>query len=102
MEPETLNELANRAEQILDEFLRLDEARIESIYVACQAGGNVTKRVRELAERAAALCTAEQRPNPPQLAGALAALAQLELPFETELGPRTPCVLLIDQDPNRL
>jgi CheY-like chemotaxis protein len=98
----TWDDLEGRAEQLLEDVLALDDAEIDSIYRTVLPGRDPRERVRELADRAATLCEDVQKPQTEQLHAALRDLAQLEFPLEMDPLPARPCILLVDDDANRL
>ena|SRR5579862_2086001 len=97
-----MKDLEERANQLLEEILDLNDAEIDVIYSAAHSCLKSRQRVLELAERAAAVCEAERRSRPPQLEAALTMLAQLDLPLDAGRSPVPLRGLLIDQDADRL
>lgn len=103
----SMDDLEERADQLLKAALDLTEAEVDAIYNEARPNKDLKQCVFELAERAAAVCDFERRPRPPQLQAVLATSKQLELPLadgapEDNLSPALPRVLVIDQDPDRL
>ena len=64
-ETEKLSEdLEERADQLLEAVMKFDDAKIENFYDEIRSGVNIRHKMRELADRAVAVCMAEQRKQP--------------------------------------
>ena len=97
------DDFEERADRILEATLALSEVEIDEIYSAAHPNEDSRERAYQLAKRAKEVCEAEHRELPEQLREALAQLGQIALPLERKpTAPVPPCVLLIDQNPDRL
>ena len=98
------DELDKYADQLLASVLALDKAELQAEYAKAHPGRSARQRIREIVDQAAALCAAQGKAQPLPLRHALASLSQLELPLllDPTADAARVCILLIDQDADRL